>query len=661
MLGNVQVDVVIYGATPAGIGAAIAAARRGRQTLLLEPSAYIGGLMTSGLGETDIRSVDSSGSIFGEFLALIYEDYVQRYGEQSEQVRMCNRGLRFEPSVAKRVMWKLLRSTPGLEVVCSRELYAVWRKDEMIDCIGVTSVEDGAQMTIEAKQYIDATYEGDLAAMSGVPYELGRESRDVWNEELAGKLYCEYRTKEIMTGSTGEGDGLLQAYNFRLCMTRNPDNRVPFTKPEGYNREEYVSLLDDMATGRIVSYGEVIKLSRIPNGKTDTNNHHNCSCSTDLPGENLDYPEGDRATRKRIALRHKRYIQGLLWFLQDDPAVPESIRAEGREWGYAADEFEDSDHFPPQLYVREARRIEGRYVFTENDARLAPGLDRSPIHFDSIATGDYAIDSHATRKREAIGQNRALEGFLGFTKLTEVYQIPLGVIVPETVNNLTVPVAVSATHMGFGTIRMEPFWMQIGFAAGIAADLCQSGGTSVQEIDVDRLQDELIASRQVITYFRDVPAAHPAHQALQYFGTKGYFTGYSAEPDAPCTVADASLWIARARSLAGGGRLPMLPATDKIRPAGEDIGPRALASEAPYREYWSGKPLLQRLMARRWLDAAARALRLESVSGFYGEETPVSRGELLSALYDLLKQARSMRGRAEAARAGQVEQPAVRQ
>lgn len=639
---QLKMDLIVYGATPAGIGAAIAAARRGMRTLLLEPSAFVGGLMTSGLGMTDIRSVDTSGSVFGEFVTLVYAHYKNTYGEHSRQVKDCNGGLHFEPSVAKKVMWGLLRQEPNLEVACSRQLVSVQMDECKIVCIKVEDMESGTKTVYGAAQFIDATYEGDLAAMAGVPYVLGRESRDEWNEELAGKLYCEYETKEVLPGSTGEGDELLQAYNFRLCMTRNPDNRIPFTKPDGYDRNEYVSLLGDIEAGRLKTFGHIIKLSPIPNGKTDTNNHHNCSCSTDLPEENLEYPEGDRTVRERIAKRHKAYIQGLLWFLQEDEQLPESIRSEARQWGYAADEFQESDHFPPQIYVREARRISGMYVFTENDARLAPGLQRSPIHFDSIATGDYAIDSHATRKREEIGQNRALEGFLGFSSLTEVYQIPLGVIVPEEVVNLTVPVAVSATHMGFGTIRMEPFWMQLGFAAGIAAHLCQSSCTPVQRICVDRLQDELIAAKQLITYFRDVKADHPAHEALQYFGTKSYFTSYEANPNGDCTVADASEWIVRARALSGGGRLPMLPATDRIAAAGIDIGQRKLREETPYRAYWEAKPKLSREMARRWVEASCRALRVHVSNPFDGTaETAVARGEFLQVLYEMLKQSRN--------------------
>ncbi|MBD2862248.1 FAD-dependent oxidoreductase [Paenibacillus oceani] len=639
---HTQADTIVYGGTPAGIGAAIASARRGKRVLLIEPSAFVGGLMTSGLGETDIRSVDTSGSVFGEFLTLVHAHYVSVYGEQSQQVKDCCEGLRFEPSVARKVMHTLLGNEPGITVLVERQLLSVRMEGGRIAGMEAEDVRSGEKTAYHAHQFIDATYEGDLAAMAGVPYRIGRESRDEWNEELAGKLYCEYNTKEILPGSTGEGDELLQAYNFRLCMTNNPDNRVPFTKPAHYDRNEYTSLLGDIAAGRLKTFGDVIKLSPIPNGKTDTNNHHNCSCSTDLPGENYGYPEGNRSERERIATRHREYIQGLLWFLQEDGELPETFRAEARKWGYAADEFPETGHFPPQIYVREARRIVGRYVFTENDARLAPGLNRSPVHYDSIATGDYAIDSHATRKREPIGQNRALEGFLGFGKLTEVYQIPFGVMVPEQVTNLLVPVAVSATHMGFGTIRMEPFWLQLGFAAGAAASMSQTLGNCVQQICIDKLQDELIEANQLITYFRDVKANHPAHAALQYFGTKSFFTSYEARPDESCTLADASMWLNLARALPGGARLPALPATDRIAPAGTDIGPRKLAEEEPYRTYWAAKPNLSRPMAVRWIAAARRSLGVEYRSPLEeGGPEFVTCGEFVTALYELLKLSRS--------------------
>ncbi|MEF3304095.1 FAD-dependent oxidoreductase [Paenibacillus sp. GYB003] len=519
-----EYDVAVYGATPGGIGAAIAASRRGRRTVLLEPSGHIGGLMTSGLGRTDIVSLESAGSIFREFAARVVEHYASTYGADSEQVKACNYGLWFEPSAASAVLQRMLDAETGLEVRRHCELTAAVVEDGAVRAIGIRDRHKESVYNIRAGLFVDATYEGDLAAAAGVPYDLGRESRDAWNEEYAGKLYMNFDpTKEVFPGSTGEGDDRIQAYNFRLCLTQNPDNRVPFRKPESYSREPYASLADDVKEGRIASIRDVMNMLPVPNGKTDCNNHHYCMCSTDYPEENGGYPEGDRETREAIVARHREYVQGLLWFLQTDEALPEPFRQEASQWGYAADEFEEYGHFPPQIYVREARRIRGEYTFTENDARLAPGLDGAPTQFDGVAVGHYPIDSHATRKREPAGQNKALEGFLGLGWITEMYQIPYGVMVPQLVDGLLVPVAVSATHMGFGTIRMEPCWMQLGFAAGVAADLSLAVGTPPRSVSVDRLQDALLAEGQLLFPLGAEELRSPAAAGAPSFGGDGFF------------------------------------------------------------------------------------------------------------------------------------------
>jgi hypothetical protein len=283
-------------------------------------------------------------------------------------------------------------------------------------------------------------------------------------------------------------------------------------------------------------------------------------------------------------------------------------------------------------------------VFTENDARLAPGLGRSPIHYDSIASGDYGIDSHATRKREPKGQNIALEGFMAIGFLTEIYQVPYRVIVPKKIDRLLVPVAVSATHMGFGTIRMEPCWMQIGYAAGVAADVSIASRTHVRSLSIDRLQDELLNDRQTITFFKDVPWGSEYSAAAQYFGAKGFLTGYEAKLRDKATVAEASLWIAMSRALPGGVGLPCLPAAANILPAGVDMGPRSPREEPAPRDYWLEHPYLTVSMAERWLGAAARALNVSVDLTFAGDGGIVTRGELLNALYALLRAARNNNG-----------------
>ncbi|SDD08197.1 FAD dependent oxidoreductase [Paenibacillus sp. UNCCL117] len=633
-------DVVVYGATPGGIGAALASARRGLRTLLAEPTGHLGGLMTSGLGRTDLISREACGAVFREFADKVQQHYESAYGADSAQAEACNKGLFFEPSVAMSILKDMLAAEPLIEVKLLLELKRTKVERRKLTGVTLQGRPGESDFVIEGGVFIDATYEGDLAAMAGVPYRLGRESRDEWNEEYAGRLYMTFDpTKEVFPGSTGEGDDRIQAYNFRLCLTQNPDNFVPVARPERYNREDYASLVADVAEGRVRSIRDVSNMLPVPNGKTDCNNHHYCMCSTDLPEENTAYADGTREVREAFIARQRDYIQGLLWFLQHDAELPEAFRSEARSWGYAADEFTDTGHFPPQIYVREARRIEGEYTFTENDARLAPGLGRAPVHHDSIAIGDYPIDSHATRKRQPEGRDRALEGFLGLGWLTKVYQIPYGIMVPKEVDGLLVPVAVSATHMGFGTIRMEPCWMQLGFAAGVAAELAVRLGTEVRRLPIDTLQAELLEENQRITYFDDVEWSDPARKAAEYFGTKGFFSDYKASLAEPLSVAEASQLIARIRALPGCGSLPVLPASAYVLPAGVDMGPRLPKTEADPAAYWQEHPLLSASMAERWWRTAARVCGVTHEGAGRAREDgttgPITRGEFIVRLYEL--------------------------
>lgn len=639
-----EFDIVVYGATPGGISAAIAAARRGREVALLEPTGRIGGMMTSGLGRTDIPSLEASGSIFREYAGRVYAHYSNTYGADSRQVKDCNNGLYFEPSVAERIFRDMLDAERSLRVQVGQRLAAAAAPADRL--VSVTTEQlDGTRREWCAHAFVDASYEGDLAAMAGVPYWLGRESRDDWNEEYAGVLYMDYRPeKEVLSGSTGEGDARIQAYNYRLCLTQRPDNRIPFDRPAEYRRDDYVSLIEDVRSGRVRSIRDVLSITVVPNGKYDANNHHYCLCSSDLPNENGGYPEGGPEERAGIERRHRAYLQGLLWFLQTDGQLPDSFREETATWGYAADEFADNDHFPYQIYVREARRIQGKYVFAENDARLAPGLGRAPIQYDSVAVGAYQIDSHAVRKREPAGDNRTLEGFLGLRWLTRTYQIPYGVMVPRRIAGLIVPVAVSATHIGLGTIRMEPCWMQLGYAAGVAAELhLRMPGSDFGTLCPDRLQDELLKDGQRISMISDVAWDHPGRPAAEYFAAKGVLHRYEAKFEEEIAIRDAALWLAVARSLPGGRGLPALPATDRLLPAGADMGPSfpLQRPDADPEMYWTLNPKLSARMAARWETAACRALELpeREPGGYMGPN--VTRGEWLALLYRLLEASRT--------------------
>lgn len=638
-------QIFVYGATPGGIGAAIAAARKGRRTVLVEPTEHIGGLMTGGLGRTDIDWPEASGAIYREFLHRVLEDYSARYGADSQQAKDCHGGMFFEPSVASRLFADMLAAEQAnLTVLTCHRLERAATENGRLAAVDLR-LANGEPSRWSADAFIDGTYEGDLAAAAGVPYLTGRESRDDWNEEYAGKLYMNFdETKQVLPESTGEGDHRIQAYNYRLCLTDVPENRVPCHKPGVYNREDYASLIGDVEAGRVKSIRDVLNILPVPNGKTDANNHHYCMCSSDLPEENQEYLEGDEATRERIRLRQRHYLEGLLWFLQHDEALPAAFREDALRFGYAADEFAGSGHFPPQLYVREGRRICGEYMFTENDARLAPGLGRTPVHADSVVVGSYAIDSHATRKREPEGQNVALEGFLGLGWITEIYQVPYGVMVPLQVDGLLVPVAVSATHMGLGTIRMEPCWMQLGFAAGIAADLSLSLGLPERKLPIDLLQDQLLEEGQMITFFRDADPLTEEGKALQYWGSKGVFDSYEAKPGVPASVAFASRLLSLARHLPGGRSLPALPASADILPAGADMGPRLPKTEPSPADYWASRPLLPGHMLARWVETLnsrlSAGIRLKDNAPAGSNPATVTVGELCRIVYQFLKEKR---------------------
>lgn len=576
MLSESEYDIVIVGATPGGICAAIAAARPGRRVLLLERTGHIGGLPANGLGATDIATRAATGGLFHEFTRRIRQYYVDRYGADSEQAKDCSDGYHFEPSVAENVFEAMLAEQPSITVLKQRQFDAdannVIRNDARIAHIVVTNRETNAREEYGAQVFVDATYEGDLAAAAGCAFETRREGRAEYGEPFAGRVYRPWGVGPLGEGSTEEGDDTLQAYNYRLCLTDVPENRSPIEKPRGYDRAEYASLADDAKRGYLTSFlpprflGRegadvgVVNPVRVPNGKTDSNNHHRSFVSTDLPEENWTYPNEAWDWRDRFAARLRDYTLGLLWFCQNDPEMPEDIRHEARRWGLAKDEYADNAHFPRQIYVREGRRISGEYHFSALDAIAAADLPhayeimegkrdanrdaRPPVHADSITASHYAIDSHAIRKREP---NRVhLDGFIGLGRITKPYQVPYGVLVPVGVDGLLTPVPCSATHLGFGTLRMEPCWMALGQAAGVAAHLAIEKKVPPRAVPVAALQRALLRQKQVLIYLRDVPWDHPHWEALQRAGCLGLFPTFDARPSDPVDAAQAEQWSAKA-------------------------------------------------------------------------------------------------------------------
>jgi hypothetical protein len=545
-------DVVVVGATPGGIMAAIAAAREGLSVVILERTSHVGGLPANGLGATDISTREAAGGLFKDFTDRIRETYRRTYGVDSEQYVMCSEGFHFEPSVAEKVLEEMLGEHPSIEVRRRRQFDArpdrVKRQGGRLVSLVVTNLSTGAEEIVRGRMFVDGTYEGDLAAAAGVPFNTRREGVLDYGEPLAGRVYRKWKSLEVGEGSTGEGDDTIQAYNFRLCLTDRPENAVPIQKPENYNRDDYASLIEDFRENRVPGLytdeqewdgiGRVTNIVWIPNGKTDANNQHLAFVSTDLPEENYPWPTADWAWRDAFLKRLRDYTLGLFWFIQNDPEVPESLRNNARRFGLAADEYQDNGNFPRQVYVREGRRILGQYCFLAHDALSSEPGGRPPIHPDSIGASHYPIDSHAVRKREP-GRDH-LDGFINMT--TQPYTVPYGVIVPRTIENLWIPVPVSASHLGFGTLRMEPCWMLLGEAAGMAAALALELNVSARCVPIELLQRQLLDHGAVLIYYKNVSRDDPAFAPLQYLGVRGALPGWDARLDEPVSQEEIRRW-----------------------------------------------------------------------------------------------------------------------
>ncbi len=568
-------DLVIIGGNPGGIMAAISAAKLGQTSVILERTEYIGGLPANGLGATDIATRNATTGLFKDFVDRVYQYYVSTYGEKSSQVQLCSNGYHFEPSVATTVFQDMIAEHKDkITILTMRQFDSdpnnLIVKDNKISKIIVTNRITGDKEIYEGSVFLDATYEGDLGAAAGVPFRVGREGKDEFNEPGAGRVYKYWGGIEG-EGSTFQGDNAVQAYNYRLCLTNNPKNRVLFQKPKNYNREEYASIINDVWTGRntdkamqsitqkmmeenkiSIQKGNESKLPGdkwgiakatnivyLPNMKSDANNQHGVFVSTDLPEENWPWPTSSWEWRDKFAKRLREYTEGLFYFIQNDPELPAQFIQNTRKWGLAKDEYTDNGNFPRQVYVREGRRFEGLYFFTAHDALPVSLGSRPPIHQKSITASHYALDSHAVRKRE---EGRIhLDGFLSYP--TAVYTVPFGVMVPKSVDNLLLPVPVSGSHIGFSTLRMEPCWMAIGQAAGITASISIQDKVKVQNINIQKLQDYLIDQNATLIYYKDVNVSSEDFRMVQYMGLKGYLPDWEACLNDPIDKETFNAWM----------------------------------------------------------------------------------------------------------------------
>lgn len=502
-------DIIVMGATPAGIAASIAAARLGNSVVLIEKHAHLGGMTTSGLGKSDIENKSMIKGLFDEFVQQVYYYYKTNYAPKSTDLKLCHGGYYFEPSVAESILDRMVAEQDKITVLRSHQLDTTLMERQRANGIVVLNRKTQIKKKITGQVVIDATYEGDILASAGARYRMGRESRDDFNEPHAGIIYFDYQNEKFLPGTTHESDTRLPAYTFRLCLTTNPCNAYRVTKaPANYDRSIYIGYLDDLKSGRLGGPRAIkpgrgyypqhfdtlmrsLSVTALPNQKTDVNMNPR-PLSFPFAEENLDYVDGDAQTREKISSRIRDITLGLLWFIQHDKIVPEPHRSITNQYHLPLDEFTDNQHFPFQLYVREARRLAGLYVFTENDVTNGSSFE------DSIAVSNFPIDSFPVRKRQQ-DDNIVLEGYLGMLEhITRPYQIPYRIMIPEKVNGLIVPVAASTTHVAYSSIRMEPTWMAMGQAAGVAAHLSVKTHKHPRNIEVKELQKILRLQNQIL-------------------------------------------------------------------------------------------------------------------------------------------------------------------
>ncbi|SIN80940.1 FAD-dependent oxidoreductase [Algoriphagus halophilus] len=527
-----EYDLVIYGGTSAGVAAAIQASRMDKSVVLIEPSHRLGGLTTGGLGQTDIGNKQAIGGISREFYQGIKEYYNQpehwkwqkkeeyKDGGQTTTAEGEDAMWTFEPSAALQVFQQMLDQEEVTLVYGERLLRTEDGVEKSNGLLKAITMESGKKF--QGKMFMDATYEGDLMATAGVSYTVGREGNKKYKESLNG-VQANYYAPTLQNkvsrnainhnfvpgvdpyvekgnpssgllpfinpegpGIDGAGDHKVQAYCFRMCLTDHPDNRIPFEKPEGYQELDYELLIRNYETGE----AQVPWInSSMPNRKTDTNNR--LGFSTDFIGQNYDYPEASYEERERIVEAHRKYQQGLMWTLAYHPRMPEKIRNEVSRWGTSKDEFEREDGWQNQLYIREARRMVSDLVMTQHHCEGLEVVD------DGIGLAAYGMDSHHIQRYVDANGFVQNEGNVE-AHVSGPYPISYRSIIPKKseAQNLLVPVCISASHIAFGSIRMEPVFMVLGQSAAIAAVMAIDESIPVQDISYASLKEIILKYKQ---------------------------------------------------------------------------------------------------------------------------------------------------------------------
>ena len=486
-------DVCVYGGTSAGVIAAYAVAKQGKKVLLVEPGYRLGGMSSGGLGQTDIGNKQVVKGLALDF----YRRVGATYGRLESWI--------FEPSVAENI-FKDYIARGNVEVLYGHRILDAKKDGATITSINVESVEDAAQKQISAKVFIDCTYEGDLMARAGVEYVVGREDNKVYGEDHNGVQmqhlhqfvdnvdpYVEkgnpasgllWGISDAALAPTGSGDKMVQAYNYRICLTSDKANMLPIEKPANYDPKRYELLLRIIEAQKNYKLNGYFIISPMPNNKTDINNRG--AFSTDMIGMNHDYPEASYERRAEIIQAHKDYTLGLLWFMGNDERVPKQLRDQMLALGLPKDEYTEYGHWTPQLYIRESRRMVGEYVATQANCDNIATVD------DGVGMAAYTMDSHNCQRVVIIKDGKAMVKNEGNVEISGglPYDVSYRCLTPkrEQCDNLLVPVCLSASHIAYGSIRMEPVFMLLGQSAAKAACLAIDAGVKVQEVDVKQIQ-----------------------------------------------------------------------------------------------------------------------------------------------------------------------------
>ena len=655
---TVEAELLVVGESEGGVVAAVRAAREGVATILATATGTLGGVFPS-LGAIETHYHGKRAPLLTEIEARITEHYRARYGADSEQYQTATARdpmVTFEPHVAEAVLRGMCGECANLRILWRHVPVRVAVREREIAEVELAGPQ-AERCRVRAHTFIDATYTGDLTALAGVPVSIGRESRERYGEAHAGRLFTRWvagrypleaaegrlnltakaTTLGLLSGSSGEGDDNVMAYSYRLCLCDDPDNRVDPPVPPGYDSSRYRAIaLDPQQVGleryalhhrflskplrAMIEEDHLIHGHRLPNRKRSWN-------ASNYPGAGKGYAQSDAQARREIEAAHLNHALGILHFLRTDSSVPADVRQEARQWGLARDEFESNGHVPEQLYVREARRMLGRAVLTENDAIVPRGLGRAPLHPTSVATTEFPLDSLACTTERVPGS--VADGQFFLQELSRPAQIPYGVLLPRELDNLLSPGAASTSHVAWATVRISATFAHLAESAGFACALAKETGRSVADVPLRTLQKRLAERGVMLTFFNDVDMSTPSPQltAVQVLGTRGLFADYDARLDAPLTEAVARVWLQalfdtpddsdeRAAAIARAVR-----SAEELQTAGRGEPGRAVPGLTARR--------FARMVEEAGVRAAVRARAMES-----GGDSTMARGYACSLLFD---------------------------